>query len=109
MCIAQDRDMPGYEVFEKEAWGFKVGIAFPTDLVCALMRGQQHDRINVERRLSNAAQSTEALASSLGDVKTSDIARLMELFQVRRSSIMRSLSSSPPEFSPPLLELPTIT
>ena len=27
MSIAQDPDMPGYEVFEKEAWGFKVGDA----------------------------------------------------------------------------------
>ncbi len=27
MCIAQDPDMPGYEVFEKEAWAFKVGRA----------------------------------------------------------------------------------
>ena len=43
----------------------------------------QHDRLNVERRLSNAAQSTEALGSPVGDIKTSDIARLMELFQVR--------------------------
>ena len=24
MAIAQDPDMPGYDVFEKEAWGFKV-------------------------------------------------------------------------------------
>lgn len=24
MSIAQDPEMPGYEVFEKEAWGFKV-------------------------------------------------------------------------------------
>lgn len=24
MSIAQDPDMPGYEAFEKEAWGFKV-------------------------------------------------------------------------------------
>ena len=24
MSIAQDPDMPGYDVFEKEAWGFKV-------------------------------------------------------------------------------------
>ncbi len=26
MAIAQDTDMPGYGVFEKEAWGFKVRI-----------------------------------------------------------------------------------
>ncbi|KAH8998050.1 hypothetical protein EDB92DRAFT_1941683 [Lactarius akahatsu] len=52
-CIA---DMKGYEDFEKEAWGFK------------------HDRLNVERRLSDANGS--------GQIRTSDIARLMELFQV---------------------------
>ncbi|KAI9444346.1 hypothetical protein H4582DRAFT_2109429 [Lactarius indigo] len=48
-CIA---DMKGYEDFEKEAW---------------------HDRLNVERRLSDANGS--------GQIRTSDIARLMELFQ----------------------------
>ncbi|KAI0753286.1 hypothetical protein C8Q80DRAFT_1097732 [Daedaleopsis nitida] len=74
MAIAQDPDMPGYDVFEKEAWGFK------------------HDRLSVERRLSNAAQSTEALASPLGDIKTSDIARLMELFQ---SSLLRYWNFQP--------------
>ena len=26
MSIAQDPDMPGYEAFEKEAWGFKVSV-----------------------------------------------------------------------------------
>ncbi|KAI0767247.1 hypothetical protein C8Q74DRAFT_1370068 [Fomes fomentarius] len=74
MAIAQDTDMPGYGVFEKEAWGFK------------------HDRLNVERRLSNAGQSAEALASTLGDIKTSDIARLMELFQ---SSLLRYWNYQP--------------
>ncbi|KAI0718554.1 hypothetical protein C8T65DRAFT_762698 [Cerioporus squamosus] len=75
MSIAQDPDMPGYEAFEKEAWGFK------------------HDRLNVERRLSNAAQSTEALSSPLGDIKTSDVARLMELFQ--QSSLLRYWNFQP--------------
>ncbi|KAI0672428.1 hypothetical protein C8Q78DRAFT_1126375 [Trametes maxima] len=74
MCIAQDPDLPGYEVFEKEAWGFK------------------HDRLNVERRLSNAAQSGDATASVLGEIKTSDIARLMELFQ---SSLLRYWNFQP--------------
>ncbi|TFK31804.1 hypothetical protein BDQ12DRAFT_693507 [Crucibulum laeve] len=46
----------GYNDFEKEAWSFK------------------HDRINVERRLSE----TDAHNAK---VKTSDVARLMELFQ----------------------------
>ncbi|OSC99671.1 hypothetical protein PYCCODRAFT_1446641 [Trametes coccinea BRFM310] len=74
MSIAQDPDMPGYDVFEREAWAFK------------------HDRLNVERRLSNAAQSSEALSSSLGDIKTSDVARLMELFQ---SSLLRYWNFQP--------------
>ncbi|KAF5325469.1 hypothetical protein D9619_009745 [Psilocybe cf. subviscida] len=50
--------MEGFETFEKEAWGFK------------------HDRLNVERRL--AEQGAEQKSQG---VKTSDIARLMELFQ----------------------------
>lgn len=37
----------------------------------------QHDRLNVERRIS----STEA-GRPIGEIKTSDVARLMELFQV---------------------------
>ncbi|KAF8960879.1 hypothetical protein BDZ97DRAFT_1831239 [Flammula alnicola] len=49
----------GYEDFEKEAWGFK------------------HDRIDVERRLSEQSKGD----SKMQTVKTSDIARLMELFQ----------------------------
>ncbi|KAL1939416.1 hypothetical protein VTO73DRAFT_9972 [Trametes versicolor] len=73
MCIAQDPDMPGYEVFEKEAWAFK------------------HDRLNVERRLSGA-QASDAASSSLGDIKTSDVARLMELFQ---SSLLRYWNFQP--------------
>ncbi|KAG5645153.1 hypothetical protein DXG03_006776 [Asterophora parasitica] len=52
------KKMPGYEEFEKEAWSFKF------------------DRQNVEQRI--AEQSTE---SKVRQVKTSDIARLMELFQ----------------------------
>ncbi|KAI0364212.1 hypothetical protein BV20DRAFT_974711 [Pilatotrama ljubarskyi] len=74
MCIAQDPDMPGYEVFEKEAWGFK------------------HDRLSVERRLANAAQSSDALSSPRGEIKTSDVARLMELFQ---SSLLRYWNFQP--------------
>ncbi|KAI1792392.1 hypothetical protein LXA43DRAFT_887601 [Ganoderma leucocontextum] len=74
MSIARDPDMPGYEPFEKEAWSFK------------------HDRLNVERRLSGAGQSTEALGSSMGEIKTSDIARLMELFQ---SSLLRYWNFQP--------------
>ncbi|KAF9467176.1 hypothetical protein BDZ94DRAFT_1186225 [Collybia nuda] len=50
--------MEGYEEFEKEAWSFK------------------HDRLNVERRVADAPSD-----SKTRHVKTSDIARLMELFQ----------------------------
>ncbi|KAJ7764549.1 hypothetical protein DFH07DRAFT_811625 [Mycena maculata] len=53
----------GYEEFEREAWGFK------------------HDRINVEKRMAEARPGSE-----VRDVKTSDVARLMELFQ---SSLLR--------------------
>ncbi|KIK68285.1 hypothetical protein GYMLUDRAFT_35665 [Collybiopsis luxurians FD-317 M1] len=50
--------MEGYKEFEKEAWSFK------------------HDRLNVERRLTEVPPD-----SGVNRVKTSDIARLMELFQ----------------------------
>ncbi|TDL16880.1 hypothetical protein BD410DRAFT_794891 [Rickenella mellea] len=53
------KTMEGYEEFEKESWSFK------------------HDRLNVERRIENGGAAV---------VKTSDIARLMELFQ---SSLLR--------------------
>ncbi|ESK98018.1 hypothetical protein Moror_454 [Moniliophthora roreri MCA 2997] len=48
----------GFEEFEKESWSFK------------------HDRLNVERRLQDSPPD-----SGIQRVKTSDIARLMELFQ----------------------------
>ncbi|KIJ63663.1 hypothetical protein HYDPIDRAFT_91975 [Hydnomerulius pinastri MD-312] len=64
-------NMPGFEEFQKEAWGFK------------------HDRLNVERRLS------EAPVGSMGSqVRTSDVARLMELFQ---SSLLKYAEFAPPE------------
>ncbi|KAF8892892.1 hypothetical protein BD779DRAFT_1436351 [Infundibulicybe gibba] len=50
--------LPGYEDFEREAWSFK------------------HDRIDVERKVSEAPEGSKAQ-----NIKTSDIARLMELFQ----------------------------
>ncbi|KAK0183903.1 hypothetical protein F5146DRAFT_1067861 [Armillaria mellea] len=50
--------MNGYEQFEKEAWSFK------------------HDRLNVERRIGEAQEG-----SGIRKITTSDIARLMELFQ----------------------------
>jgi len=63
-------DMKGYEDFEKEAWNFK------------------HDRLNVERRLSDTNGS--------GQIRTSDIARLMELFQ---SSLLKYREFVPQERS----------
>ncbi|KAF8842845.1 hypothetical protein BDN67DRAFT_965290 [Paxillus ammoniavirescens] len=63
--------MPGFEDFRKEACGFK------------------HDRLNVERRLS------EAPVGSIGSqVRTSDVARLMELFQ---TSLLKYAEFEPPE------------
>ena len=50
--------MEGYEEFEHEAWSFK------------------HDRLNVEKRLQEGGSDKPSRG-----VKTSDVARLMELFQ----------------------------
>ncbi|KAF8895884.1 hypothetical protein CPB84DRAFT_1815939 [Gymnopilus junonius] len=60
----------GYEVFEKEAWGFK------------------HDHLNVERRF----KETNVADSKSQTIKTSDIARLMELFQ---SSLLKYCEFQP--------------
>ncbi|PCH33251.1 hypothetical protein WOLCODRAFT_61294 [Wolfiporia cocos MD-104 SS10] len=75
MAISQDPDMPGFGCFEKEAWAFK------------------HDRLNVERRLANSSSAGEtATLHGLGEIKTSDIARVMELFQ---SSMLRYYNFEP--------------
>ncbi|KAF5392750.1 hypothetical protein D9757_000843 [Collybiopsis confluens] len=50
--------MEGYKEFEKEAWSFK------------------HDRLNVERRMTENYPD-----SGINRIMTSDVARLMELFQ----------------------------
>ncbi|KXN82374.1 hypothetical protein AN958_02631 [Leucoagaricus sp. SymC.cos] len=50
-------NMEGYEEFQKEAWCFK------------------HDRINVQNRIADSNDSRAR-------IRTSDVARLMELFQV---------------------------
>ncbi|KAF9011904.1 hypothetical protein BDQ17DRAFT_1387454 [Cyathus striatus] len=63
--------IPGYEDFEKEAWSFK------------------HDRINVERRTSEAPSDNKAK-----HIRTSDVARLMELFQ---SSLLKYWEFEPSE------------
>lgn len=52
----------GWDTFEAEAWGFK------------------HDRIAIERRIGGEGEGNK------GEVRPSDIARLMELFQ---SSLLR--------------------
>ncbi|KAI6038602.1 hypothetical protein EDC04DRAFT_2569513 [Pisolithus marmoratus] len=69
-------NLPGFDDFRKEAWGFK------------------HDRLNVERRI------LEAPVGSIGSqVRTSDVARLMELFQARNKhiSLLRYSEFEPPE------------
>ncbi|KAF8556617.1 hypothetical protein OG21DRAFT_1506373 [Imleria badia] len=63
--------MPGFEEFRKEACAFK------------------HDRHDVERRLSEALPGSVA-----SQVRTSDISRLMELFQY---SLVRYAEFEPPE------------
>ncbi|KAI0795527.1 hypothetical protein C8Q75DRAFT_712191 [Abortiporus biennis] len=74
MGVSRDPDMPGYEEFEKEAWGFK------------------HDRLNVERRMTSNSPGDGAGAAALGEIKTSDVARLMELFQ---SSLLKYWNFQP--------------
>jgi hypothetical protein len=68
--------MDGYEDFEKEAWGFKVMHRLITHTASTYLASAQHDRIDVEKRISDAPSD-----SRHRNVKTSDIARLMELFQ----------------------------
>ncbi|KAJ7052793.1 hypothetical protein C8F01DRAFT_1169981 [Mycena amicta] len=65
---------PGYEEFEKEGWAFK------------------HDRLNVERRVVDTPQG-----SDVRNVRTSDVARLMELFQ---SSLLKYREFEPPKPEP---------
>ncbi|KAJ7628411.1 hypothetical protein FB45DRAFT_748740 [Roridomyces roridus] len=65
----------GYEEFEREAWGFK------------------HDRLSVERRMAETAPE-----SYVRNVRTSDVARLMELFQ---SSLLKYR-----EFQPEIEDAP---
>lgn len=65
---------PGYEEFQKEGLEFK------------------HDRLNVERRLNDSP-----VGSSGSQVRTSDIARLMELFQ---SSLLKYSEFEPSEQPP---------
>ncbi|KAF7343412.1 hypothetical protein MVEN_01773600 [Mycena venus] len=70
--------LPGYEEFEREGWGFK------------------HDRLNVERRMAETPPG-----SPVQNVRTSDVARLMELFQYRefepvKEEGRKSKTSHPP-------------
>nr|GAT44417.1 predicted protein [Mycena chlorophos] len=65
---------PGYEEFEKEGWAFK------------------HDRLNVERRVVDIPQG-----SDMHNVRTSDVARLMELFQ---SALLKYREFEPPRPEP---------
>ncbi|KAL1742195.1 hypothetical protein HDZ31DRAFT_66205 [Schizophyllum fasciatum] len=62
-------DMEGYSEFEKESWAFK------------------HDRADVQRRINDAPNEL-----SVHQIRTSDIARLMELFQ---SSLLKYWTFDP--------------
>ncbi|KAG2136028.1 hypothetical protein DEU56DRAFT_364890 [Suillus clintonianus] len=68
------KTMPGYEEFRKEGMEFK------------------HERLNVERRLNDSPAG-----SSGSQVRTCDIARLMELFQ---SSLLKYSEFEPPPEQP---------
>ncbi|KAH9974088.1 hypothetical protein BGW80DRAFT_1493793 [Lactifluus volemus] len=67
-------DVKGYDDFEREAWCFK------------------DDRLSVERRLSDTNGS--------GQIRTSDIARLMELFQSSLSKYREFVPQERPECAP---------
>lgn len=84
MGIAQDPELPGYEEFEKQAWGFKVCSYHRTRGFSVANKLTKHDRLNVERRIANSSPGDGPGTGPLGDIKTSDVARLLELFQVRR-------------------------
>ena len=56
---------------------------------------EKHDRLNVERRIS-ASENTGS--NGLGDIKTSDVARLLELFQ---SSLLAYWNFQPSSSSSP--------
>ncbi|THH09697.1 hypothetical protein EW145_g1837, partial [Phellinidium pouzarii] len=66
------REMEGYEVFEKEAWGFKVSFLALCSSCTLLTWDSKHDRLSIERLIDSSGPEA---------VKTSDVARLMELFQ----------------------------
>ena len=109
MCIAQDRDMPGYEVFEKEAWGFKVSICsqpilYALSCVDNSMTGSTSSAV-YRMLLSQRKHWPRRLGTSrpVTSLDSWSYSRYVA------PSMMRSLPSSPPEFSPALLELPTIT
>ncbi|TFK29432.1 hypothetical protein FA15DRAFT_700030 [Coprinopsis marcescibilis] len=65
----------GWDTFEREAWSFK------------------HDRLNIQRRIGGSSGGGEGPAGR-GEVRPSDIARLMELFQ---SSLLRYREFKPSE------------
>lgn len=64
----------------------------------------QHDRQNVERRISDAP------VGSLGSqVRTSDVARLMELFQVRNSHVSDTTEMSYLSHRAPCCDMPSLS
>jgi len=74
--------MEGYEEFRKEAWAFKVRMIMFLSPVLMICR-TQHDRLGVERRTLSEDPSVKLpMLPTLPTIRTSDISRLMELFQV---------------------------
>lgn len=70
--VELSKRLEGYEDFEKESYAFKVG-GVPVMPVKALKYTLtkavvQHDRLGVEKRVENG-----------GEVKTSDVAHILEL------------------------------
>ena len=75
--------MEGYGDFEAEALAFKVSICrTPMWIVLVLIKySPQHERLSVERSMAGSPQDDGASTTGYS-VKTSDIARLMEMLQV---------------------------
>ena len=75
--------MEGYGEFEAEGLAFKVCIFQQARRTQHVLTNDplQHERLNLERRLAATPQD-ECSSTTGGSVNTSDIARLMEMFQV---------------------------
>jgi hypothetical protein len=112
--------MEGYGDFEVEALAFKVRIChIPQTTAHMLTRLLlQHERLNIERRLAGTPQEDGASAPG-GSVNTTDVARLMEMFQVSPPvlstdlyvyrSVPRVPSSSTGTSNPLMMRINTLT